>query len=61
MNRLTNDGTLDLGGTTLKGYFRKNELEELSSLFRQLSLLNSTSREILAALGKLKNIRSGAQ
>lgn len=61
LNRFTNDGTLQLTGLDLCGYFRKPELDTLSSHFRQLSLLNPVSRNILAALGELKNIRSGAQ
>lgn len=61
MNRITDDGTLQLQGHYLRGYFRKTELDSLASHFRQLSLLNPTSRNILAAIGELKQIRSGAQ
>jgi len=60
MNRITGDGALKLTGLSLYGYFRKAELGDLLVHFRQLSLLNPTSRQILAALGELKNIRSGA-
>ena len=61
INRMTGDGTLELTGLSLCGYFRRPELNALSVHFRQLSLLNPTSRQVLAALGELKNIRSGAQ
>jgi tetratricopeptide (TPR) repeat protein len=60
MNRRTGDGILRLTGLSLRGYFSKPELDDLSQHFRQLSLLNPTSRNILAALGELKQIRSGA-
>ena len=60
MNRMTGDGTLSIGGLSLHGYFRKPELADLSTHFRQLSLPKPTSRQILAAIGELKQIRSGA-
>lgn len=60
INRITRDGTLKLTGLSLRGYFKKSELDVLSTHFRQLSLLNPTSRQILAAVGELKQIRSGA-
>jgi hypothetical protein len=66
MNRITNDGTLALGPATLlreltlRGFFRRAELDALSANFRQLSMLNPSNREVLATLGELKQIRSGA-
>jgi tetratricopeptide (TPR) repeat protein len=60
-NRITDDGTLQLQGCYLHGYFRRAELDILAAHFRQLNMLNPTSRNVLAALGKLSQIRSGPQ
>lgn len=61
VDRLTNNGTLRFDSISFRGFFRGSELDALSQHFRQLSLLNPTSRQVLAAIGELKQIRSGTQ
>jgi hypothetical protein len=58
-NRFTNDGILILGSRKYRGFFAGNELEIIQKNFVQLSLLMPTDRDILTAIGELKNIRSG--
>ena len=59
VNRLTNDGTLLVGRRRYKGFFTGKQLSVIQRNFAQASLLMPTSREVLAAIGELKNIRSG--
>jgi tetratricopeptide (TPR) repeat protein len=71
MNRLTRDGSLIFRNShqasdklptpdlTLLGFFRSTEIDTLMSHFRALSMLTPTNREVLAAIGELKQIRSG--
>lgn len=59
INRLTGDGRLKLGKFVLKGFFTPHELASLSAHFRTLSMLNPVGREVLAAIGELRQIRSG--
>jgi hypothetical protein len=42
-----------------RGFFTGAELSLIQSSFLQLSMLMPTSRDILTAIGELKNIRSG--
>ena len=65
LNRITGDGSLILQGPTsmsglrLRGYFRSAEIDTLASNFRTLSMLTPTNRDVLAAIGELKQIRAG--
>jgi len=59
VNRLTNDGTLHLGERRYKGFFSGDELQTIQKSFAQLRLLMPTNREVLAAIGELKNMRTG--
>jgi tetratricopeptide (TPR) repeat protein len=58
-DRVTRMGTLVVGDRRLQGFMTIDELNVLAERCRRLSLLNPTSREVLTALGELKNIRSG--
>jgi tetratricopeptide (TPR) repeat protein len=59
LNRLTNDGTLHLGAYNYRGFFSGHELRTIQKNFAQLRLLMPTNREVLAAIGELKNMRTG--
>lgn len=58
LNRMTNDGWVVIGGRHFKGFFTKEQMETIQKNFVQLSMLMPTDRDILTAIGVLKNIRS---
>ncbi len=58
-NRLTNDGSLSIGGYRFKGFFSNRELRTIQNNFAQLTVLNPTNREVLAVIGELKQMRTG--
>ncbi len=70
LNRIMNEGTLQLSlidsagnvrprGRSYRGFFTGKELELIQKNIAQLSLLTPTSREVLAAIGAITNMRTG--
>jgi hypothetical protein len=61
VDRWTGMGTLVLPEVgVLKGFMTIAEVNAVAELCRRLQLLHPSSREVLTAMGELKNIRSGA-
>jgi len=58
-NRFTNDGSLFLGPYRYKGFFSGSQLTTIQKSFSQLKVIMPTNREVLAAIGELKQMRTG--
>lgn len=58
MNRITGNGSLLIDDLVITGFFSPNELKKLAKEFREMSMLKPGNREVLAALGELKQMRT---